>query len=80
MKDNRPVIILDEGYGNWKWTKGYVENIAAGIVKAVETPLRDSKIYNIGKTETPTNKKWIEDIGKVYYGWHGQVSKLTKNF
>ncbi|WP_409303023.1 NAD-dependent epimerase/dehydratase family protein [Peribacillus sp. SCS-155] len=72
MKDNRPAIFLDEGYGYWKWTKGFVGNVAAGIVKAVEKPLPESRIFNIGEAHTRSNKEWIEDIGKVY-GWNGEV-------
>lgn len=77
INDKRPYIILDESFGNWKWTKGYVENIAAGIVLSVEKECNGNRIYNIGEQYTITMKQWIEDIGKAM-GWNGKVINVQK--
>src|SRR5207245_3622465 len=31
MDDGRPAILLDENQARWRWSHGYVENIAAAI-------------------------------------------------
>jgi len=35
MDDNRPFIIMEEGLACWKWTRGYVEDMASAIFLAV---------------------------------------------
>ena len=35
MDDGRPAILLDEAYASWRWSRGYVEDVAHAIVLAV---------------------------------------------
>ena len=39
---------------NWRWTHGYVENVAAAIVLAATNAVATGKIYNVGEEVTPT--------------------------
>jgi nucleoside-diphosphate-sugar epimerase len=39
---------------NWRWTHGYVENVAAAIVLAVLNPAAAGRVYNVGEQHTPT--------------------------
>jgi nucleoside-diphosphate-sugar epimerase len=38
----------------WRWTHGYVENVAAAIVLAALHPAAVGRIYNVGEEHTPT--------------------------
>jgi nucleoside-diphosphate-sugar epimerase len=38
----------------WRWTHGYVENVAAAIVLAAGHPAALRRIYNVGEASTPT--------------------------
>ncbi|MGC2197712.1 MAG: NAD-dependent epimerase/dehydratase family protein [Terriglobales bacterium] len=38
----------------WRWTHGYVENVAAAIVLAATHPATLGRIYNVGESPTPT--------------------------
>ena len=38
----------------WRWTHGYVENVAAAIVLAAVHPEAEGNIYNVGEEYTPT--------------------------
>ena len=38
----------------WRWTHGYVENVAAAIVLAATHPVASGRIYNVGESPTPT--------------------------
>lgn len=40
--------------GNWRWTHGYVENVAQAIVLAATHPAAVGRIYNVGERYTPT--------------------------
>jgi nucleoside-diphosphate-sugar epimerase len=39
---------------NWRWTHGYVENVAAAVVLAAFHPRATGRIYNVGEEYTPT--------------------------
>jgi nucleoside-diphosphate-sugar epimerase len=39
---------------NWRWTHGYVENVAAAVVLAALHPSPPSRVYNVGEEYTPT--------------------------
>lgn len=39
---------------NWRWTHGYVENVASAIVLAAVCPQATGRIYNVGEQPTPT--------------------------
>ena len=38
----------------WRWTHGYVENVAAAIVLAATHPQAVGRVYNVGEQVTPT--------------------------
>ncbi len=38
----------------WRWTHGFVENVAAAIVLAAHHPAAAHRIYNVGEEHTPT--------------------------
>ncbi len=55
---------------HWRWTHGYVENVAAAIVLAATDPRGASNVYNVGEEYTPTISErlaWMPDspIGPV---------------
>jgi nucleoside-diphosphate-sugar epimerase len=39
---------------NWRWTHGFVENVAAAIALAATHPSAAGRVYNIGEVSTPT--------------------------
>ncbi len=38
----------------WRWTHGYVENVAAAIVRSALHPAAGGRVYNVGEAMTPT--------------------------
>ncbi len=75
MDDGRPAILLEQGYAKWRWTRGYVENIAAAIVLAVTDPGAAGQIYNVGETEAHATAEWVARIGRAAE-WNGEVVLL----
>lgn len=75
MDDRRPAIILAKTLAAWRWTSGYVENVAEAIALAVEHDQARNCIYNVGCPETLTTAEWVKKIGEVM-GWHGKVVVL----
>jgi nucleoside-diphosphate-sugar epimerase len=46
----------------WRWTHGYVENVAAAIVLAATHPVAGGQIYNVGEEYTPTVADRLKDL------------------
>lgn len=72
MDDQRPAILMEERVAGWRWTKGYVKDIAKGIALALTHDTAGKRIFNIGERDTPTMRAWVQKIGELA-GWSGQV-------
>ena len=71
MDDGRSAILLGKTMASWRWTKGYVENVAAAIALAVTNENAAGRIYNIGESKTRTEAAWVRAIGRAA-GWSQQ--------
>jgi nucleoside-diphosphate-sugar epimerase len=78
MDDHRPAILLEEGQAAWRWTKGYVENLALAVVLAVTDDRAAGRTYNVGERETLTWVEWVRAIGRAA-DWDSEVIVLPKN-
>jgi nucleoside-diphosphate-sugar epimerase len=78
MDDGRPAILLEEGQAAWRWTKGYVENLALAVVLAVTDDRAAGRTYNVGERETLTWAEWVRAIGRAA-GWDGEVVVVPRD-
>src|SRR2546423_4018614 len=58
-------IAISQAKARWRWTRGYVEDIAAGLALAVIHSKASGRIYNIGEKEAESENDWIQRIGKA---------------
>ena len=72
MDDARPFIPLEEGQAAWRWTRGYVENVAAALALAVEDERAAGEVYNVGEETAFAEAEWIHRLGAMV-GWTGRV-------
>jgi nucleoside-diphosphate-sugar epimerase len=72
MDDGRPAILLEDKYERWRWTRGYVENVADAIALAAGSERAANRIYNVGEEEALTEGDWVRSIGRAA-GWSGEV-------
>jgi nucleoside-diphosphate-sugar epimerase len=75
MDDRRPAIILEGKMAGWRWTKGYVEDIARAIVLAATDGRAAGRIYNLGEEESPSEAEWVRAVGGAA-GWDGDIIVL----
>lgn len=75
--DEGQVIILDEAKAQWRWTRGYVEDVASSIVLAVTNRKAAGRIYNVGERQAQAEIDWVKKIGQVA-GWRGEVKAVPK--
>jgi len=52
--DDLATVYRYRGHPNWRWTHGFVENIAAAVELAAIHPSAGGRIYNVGEIYTPT--------------------------
>jgi nucleoside-diphosphate-sugar epimerase len=75
MNDRRPAILLESAQAKWRWTHGYVENVAQAIALAVVDDRGAGRIYNVGEAETPTVADRVRRIGELA-GWEGEIVSI----
>lgn len=78
MRDGRPAVLLDEEKYHWRWSRGYVENVAAAIALAVVSEQAANRIYNVGEAEALTEAEWVRSIGHAI-GWNGEIVAVPKD-
>jgi len=72
MDDRRPSIVLDEQIARWRWTRGYVDNVASAIALAVADERASGRVYNVGEEHALAEAEWVRAIGRAA-GWEGEV-------
>ena len=75
MDDQRPAILMDELEAEWKWSHGYVENVAGAIALAVTDERAAGRIYNVCEPIAYSMAEWIEMIGEAV-AWHGRIVRV----
>lgn len=58
----RPDAKIDVKQAAWRWTRGYVENVADAIVLAALNERAAGRTYNIGEPDAPTEEEWASMI------------------
>jgi nucleoside-diphosphate-sugar epimerase len=76
MEDGRPIVLLDETLARWRWTRGYVKDVARAIVLAVLDDRAAGRVFNVGEAEAFTEAEWVRAIGQAAC-WNGQVVAVS---
>ncbi len=72
MDDGRSTILLGRLRAAWRWTRGYVEDVAASVVLAATDERAAGQVFNVGEPEGLTEEQWVRKIGQAA-GWTGNV-------
>ncbi len=72
MRDGRPAIFLDDRRARWRWSRGYVDDVAAAIVLGTTDDRAVGRIYNVGSEPALSEAEWVAAIADAA-GWEGQV-------
>ncbi|MFL5402304.1 MAG: NAD-dependent epimerase/dehydratase family protein [Gemmatimonadales bacterium] len=75
MDDHRPAILLESAQSTWRWTHGYVDDVARAIALAVVNDVAAGKVYNLGEANPPTVAERVRRIGDAA-GWKGSIVPL----
>lgn len=72
MDDQRPYILISQSMSKWRWSHGYVENVADAIVLSVLNGSARNKIYNVAEPFFLSREEWIKKIAQQA-GWSGEL-------
>jgi nucleoside-diphosphate-sugar epimerase len=72
-----PELLLDRAKAAWRWTRGYVEDVAHAIVLACRDSRAAGKTFNVGEADALSEGDWIRAIGKAV-GWNGEVRTVER--
>src|SRR5262249_52381017 len=72
-----PAIPVVEGQAAWRWTRGYVENVAAAVAHAAADDRAAGQVYNVGEADALTEAEWIATIGCAC-DWHGETVPVPR--
>ena len=78
MEDGHPAISLEPGQAAWRWTRGYVDNIAAALALAAQDERAAGQVYNVGEETAWTEAEWIGRLGEAM-GWTGRIDRLDSS-
>jgi len=78
MDDGRPVILMGKGQAGWRFTHGYVENVARALVLAITTPAAAGRTYNVGEHSPIPWAQWAQAVGRAV-GWKGEVKVVAED-
>ena len=76
MLDGREAILLEASEANWRWTHGYVENVADAIGMTVSDERTSRRIYNVGEPFALSIVERVEHIAKAA-DWHGRIVTMS---
>jgi nucleoside-diphosphate-sugar epimerase len=72
IDDGRPAILIERRVAEWRWSRGYVENVAAAVVLAVNDERAAGRVYNVAEADALSYADWVRQVG-VAAGWGGSV-------
>jgi nucleoside-diphosphate-sugar epimerase len=77
MDDGRAAVPLAEGFAGWRWTRGYVENVAAAVALAATDGRAAGRVYNVGEPDALSEAEWVAVLGRAA-GWRGEVVAVPR--
>jgi nucleoside-diphosphate-sugar epimerase len=76
--DESSSILLEEGQAQWRWTRGYVENVAEAIALAATHQAAGYRVYNVGDESALPEAEWVRRIGQAA-SWQGQIKPVPRH-
>ena len=77
MEASRPAIVLEAAQAQWRWSRGYVGNVAAAIAHAATRTGDTDAIMNVADEPALTELEWVQRIGHLM-DWKGKVLVLDE--
>ncbi len=78
MSDERDAIPLEAGHADWRWTRGYVTNVAQAVALVCGDDRAAGRVYNVGESDALSEAEWVTAVGRAA-GWSGRVVPIERS-
>jgi len=78
MVPSRRTLDLDAAWSSWRWTRGFVDDVANAIAMATVDAGATGRIYNVGEETPPTEGDWVRAIARVA-GYAGEIIERKRH-
>jgi len=75
MALNAAEIRVDRARAGWRWTRGYVDDVAEAIAMAATDGRAEGRVYNVGEEDALAERDWIRAVGEAA-GWRGAIREV----
>jgi nucleoside-diphosphate-sugar epimerase len=75
IDDGRKTILFASDFACWRWSRGYVDNMAAAIALATTSGRAAGRIYNVAEEPPLSERDWTEKVAQQA-GWRGALVEL----
>lgn len=65
LREAGDTLVLGEREAQWRWSRGYVTNVAAAIVAATTDPVAAGRTYNVGEPDALPQATWLRRVAEV---------------
>ncbi len=72
MEEGNSTIQLGQLHAAWRWTRGYVEDVAAAVTLAASDERAAGQTFNVGEQDSLAEAEWVRRIGQTAE-WNGSV-------
>ena len=72
MDAGEPQIRIQQGVDEWRWLRGYVEDMGHAVALAVAEPEAAGRTYHVAYERSLSEREWVQEIARVH-GWAGDV-------
>jgi nucleoside-diphosphate-sugar epimerase len=69
-------IPVGERQGRWRWTHGFVADMAQAIVLATLDERAAGRVYNVGEAEAPTQRERVAELAQAM-AWRGRIVDVS---
>jgi len=69
-------IRLQDDFARWRWTHGFVENVAESVVLAVTRNVASGRTYNVGEAIALSWAERLAEWARVA-DWHGRIVSVS---
>lgn len=78
MSDGRDAIALEEDHASWRWTRGYVTNVAHAVALVCGDDRAAGRVCNVGESDALSEAEWVTAVGRAA-DWSGRVVPIERS-
>jgi nucleoside-diphosphate-sugar epimerase len=75
MEKTTDDLVMAKSAAEWRWARGYVDNVAHAIAAAATNEVSAGRTYNVAEPQNFSEGEWAERVARVM-GWKGRIRSV----